>query len=81
MLACFLPVVKDRNWSGPRGIKRTKLGRRYQEILEELFHYERIREKHTNLECKLQPMPEAVGQRGGNIMRNYLRNTRALPSL
>ena len=81
ILACLLPVFKRRDWSVPWGIKGIKLAIRHQEILEEIFCSERIWEKSTDLECKLQPIPEAVGQRGGNIMRKFLSRTRALTSL
>ena len=59
-LTCLFPVVKLSNWSVKWGIKGRNMGRRDQDILEELFHSESIQVKSTELECKLQPIPEAV---------------------
>ena len=81
ILACLLPIVKQKDWSGTWGIKGIKLGRRDQYILEDLFCYERRRMKSTDMECKLQQIPEEFRQKGGNIMWKFISRMRALPSL
>ena len=49
--------------------------------MEELLIYKNRPKNATDMECKLQPMPEEVVQRGGDILRGFLRRMRSLPSL
>ena len=50
ILSWFFPNFKISNWSGKWLVKGRKLGIGDQDILDDLFHYDRIGEKYTVLE-------------------------------